>query len=250
MDKKAPWYENDDFWETVAPFLFHEKRWAATPAEVDQVVALLQVDAGASFLDMCCGPGRHSLELARRHYRVTGVDRTVKYLEKAREKAAQEGLSAEFVQEAMRYFCRPNTFDGALLLFTSFGYFENPDDNRQVLVNVYRSLKKGGTLLIEVIGKEVVARVFRERDWREFDGVMLLEERNPNEDWSKMEDRWIIINGQIRKEFKFSHWLYSASELSTLLRESGFSSLEVYGNLEGSPYDYTARRLVIVAKKE
>ncbi|KYK35874.1 MAG: methyltransferase domain-containing protein [Theionarchaea archaeon] len=246
---KNSWYENDDFWETVAPLLFGEKRWAATAVEVDQILALLRVTAHASILDMCCGPGRHSLELARRHFCVTGVDRTVQYLETAREKAEREGLCVEFVQEDMRHFCRPETFDGALLVFTSFGYFEDPNENHQVLVNMYTSLKKGGRLVIELMGKEVVARIFRERDWGEQDGVIHLEERKINKDWSKIENRWIIIHDQIKKEFKFSHWIYSASELSALLKECGFLSVEVYGDLGGTPYDCTARRLVVVAQK-
>lgn len=246
---KNSWYENDDFWETVAPLLFGENRWAATAMEVDQIVALLRVPATASILDMCCGPGRHALELARRHFCVTGVDRTAQYLEMAQKRAEREGLSVEFVQEDMRHFCRPETFDGVLLVFTSFGYFEDPDDNRQVLVNVYTSLKKGGRLVIELMGKEVLARIFRERDWGEQDGVFHLEERKFNEDWSKIENRWIIISDQTKKEFRFSHWIYSASELSALVKECEFSSVEVYGDLGGAPYDCTARRLVVVAQK-
>ena len=243
------WHENDEFWETMAPMMFGEERWAAAPVEIDQVILLLGVSPGAAILDLCCGPGRHSLELARRGFRVTGVDRTAAYLEKARKEATGEGLDIEFVQDDMRHFCRPSVFDSAMMMSTSFGYFENPAENRQVLANVYRSLKDQGTLILDVMGKEVLARIFSERDWSEHDGVVLLQERKVVRDWSWMENRWILFRNQERHEFKVSHWLYSATELSALLKECGFGSVDVYGSLEGVSYDHRARRLVVVAHK-
>jgi SAM-dependent methyltransferase len=243
------WHESDDFWETMAPMIFGNQRWDAAPVEVDQVVRLLGASPGAAILDLCCGPGRHSLELARRGFNVTGVDRTAVYIERAQEQAEAEGLAVEFVQEDMRHFCRPNVFDAAISLFTSFGYFEDPDENHQVLTNMYHSLKDEGTLILEMMGKEVLARIFRERDWSEQDGVLFLEERKVSKDWSWMENRWIMLRGQERHEFEISHWLYSAAELSAMLKECGFGSVGVYGDLEGAPYDHRARRLVAVAYK-
>ena len=83
------------------------------------IVSLLKIDPGASILDLCCGPGRHSLELSRRGFSLTGVDRTKSYLEKARKQAETEGLKVEFIQEDMRSFCKSNTFDVVINLFTS-----------------------------------------------------------------------------------------------------------------------------------
>ncbi len=247
--RDEPWYENERFWETLASSFFNEHRLAATPAETDHIITLLNLNPGASVLDLCCGPGRHSLELARRHYDVTGVDRTAHYLEKARAQAEHEGLTIEFVQDDVRHFCRPEAFDGALLMYTSFGYFETQEENRQVLINVYTSLTQGGRLLIDLKGKEVLARSFTEREWREQDGVTILEERKID-NWTKVKNRWIIFNDQGRHEFRFTIWIYSAQEMSLLLKECGFASVHVYGSLEGAPYDHTARRLVVVAEKK
>jgi SAM-dependent methyltransferase len=243
------WYEKDEFWETMANLMFAGPRWAAAPVEIEEVVALLRVKPPATILDLCCGPGRHSLELARRGFHVTGVDRTLSYLEKARQQAAAEKLEIEFVQEDMRRFSRPDAFDGVINLFTSFGYFENPAEDRQVLVNLHRSLKPGGALVMDTVGKEVLARIFRERDWREEDGVILLEERRISHDWSWIDNRWILLKDQSRREFRVSHRIYSAAELSGLLKDCGFASVETYGDLAGSPYDHLATRLVTVARK-
>lgn len=149
-----PWYEEDDFWETMAPTMFTQQRWEDTPTEVEQVITLLGVEPGAHVLDLCCGVGRHSLELARRGFCVTGVDRTQPYLDRASKQAEAEGLEVEFVHSDMRTFCRPDAFHAVVNLFTSFGYFEDPEDDRQVVLNVYRSLKAGGVFLVEMMGKE------------------------------------------------------------------------------------------------
>jgi SAM-dependent methyltransferase len=243
------WHENDLFWKVMAAKLFDARRWAGTPAEVDQILERLAPAPGAAVLDMGCGPGRHSLELARRGFRVTGVDRTARYLAQARERAAAEGLAVEFVEEDMRRFERPGAFDAALSMYTTFGYFEEAAENEQVLANLYRALKGGGALLMELMGKEVLARIFEVRSWREQEGVMWLEERRIEKDWRWIENRWILIEGAERHEFQLSHWVYSAGELMGMLEAQGFGAVEVFGSLEGAPYDQNAQRLVVVTRK-
>jgi SAM-dependent methyltransferase len=243
------WHEQDTFWVKWAPVLFHERRWEKTQEEVTNIISLLKISPGSFVLDLCCGPGRHSLELARRGFSVIGVDRTKTYLEKARKQAEIEGLKVEFIQEDMRSFCKPNTFDVAINLFTSFGYFEDIDDDKKVITNVYRSLKNRGVFLIDIMGKEVLARIFRERDWYEVNNIIVLEERKICRNWSWIENRWIMIKDGKMEEYKISLRLYSAAELTALLNDCGFNAIEVYGDLMGAPYDHTAKRLVLVAHK-
>jgi hypothetical protein len=100
-----------------------------------------------------------------------------------------------------------------------------------------------------MMGKEVLARIFRERDWHEENGTIFLEERKLSNGWSWIQNRWIMIKGGERKEFTFSLRLYSGEELSSLLSESGFNSVELFGDLSGMPYDHAANRLVAVAIK-
>lgn len=243
------WHEQDDFWTKWAPFMFHERRWEQAQEEAANIISLLQISPKASILDLCCGPGRHSLQLARTGFSVTGVDRTKTYLQKARKQARREGLNIKFIRDDMRDFCRPNTFDIAINLFTSFGYFEDISDDRKVIANVYRSLKDNGVFLMDTMGKEILARVFRERDWYETNGVLVLQERKVCHDWSWIENRWIMIKDGKIEEHLLSHRLYSAMELAALLEDCGFSAVDAYGDLTGTPYDHTARRLVIVAHK-
>ncbi len=249
MRKRKPWYEKKDFWHTTGLFLFGKARWKMASEEVEHVISLLQLKPKAKVLDLCCGVGRHSIGFARRGFKVTGVDLTAHYLKEARQRAKKAKLNIKFIKDDMRRFRKRNTYDVVINLFGSFGYFENQRDDFKVAKNVYNSLKKNGSFIIEIMGKEILARIFQKRDWYEIGGMMILEERKTSEDWSRIHSRWIILEGRKRKEFNISMQLYSAVELSALLKNIGFRKINVYGDLTGSPYDQNAKRLVVVAHK-
>lgn len=248
----TPWFADEAFWTTYAPIMFDGPRWAEVPAVVDSIERLASPPRGASVLDACCGPGRHSLELASRGYRVTGVDLTAAYLEAARESAAAFGVEAEFVRADIRAFERPATFDLAINLYTSFGYFEDPTDDLAALARLRASLKPGGALVLETIGKETAARDFVEGEWFERDGMTILTEYSVVGSWEGLRNRWVVIRpgaGGIEKtDRSFVLRLYSASELRAALLAAGFDSVAIFGNLEGAPYDQKATSLVALAR--
>jgi SAM-dependent methyltransferase len=263
------WFDDDSLWAFLGPIIFGEGFSKPAAEQVDGVLALAGVPAGASILDLPCGVGRHSLEFARRGYRVVAADRTQSYLDKARQCAAAEGLSdrIEFVRADMREFARPGDaprFDLAVNLFTSFGYFDDPADDRRVAAGFLAALRPGGKLILELVGKEIVARIFRPRDWRDGpDNTIVLESREVARDFSWIENRWTILTPRSdakpgadgrpvafdRREIRFGHRLYSAAELSCLLGAVGFVNIKVYGTLTGAPYDQNAQRLVVVGEK-
>jgi SAM-dependent methyltransferase len=141
------WFEDDTLWESLESFLFSQLRSGAlTVREAEQILTLVHSPPDAAVLDLCCGPGRHSLEFARRGFQVTGVDRTARYLATARAAATREGLTVEFVQEDMRHFHRSEAFDLALNLFSSFGYFEDRADDLRGLCRKFSFEAIGGML--------------------------------------------------------------------------------------------------------
>jgi ubiquinone/menaquinone biosynthesis C-methylase UbiE len=190
--------------------------------------------------------------MARRGFDVTGVDRTASYLEEAESRARSEGLDVEWVEADMREFRRENTFDLAVLLYSSLGFFESREENRRVLEHGRASLRSGAPLVLEMASKETMARNFHPRTWDELDdGSVFLEERRPTEGWKWMENRWIRIHPDGRREsFELRFRLYAGSELERLLRDAGFGSVDLYGSLEGRPYDREANRLVAVARED
>ena len=251
MPAPNAWYDEDAFWHLFEPVLFSPQRIARAKDEVDSLARLLPIGQGALLLDLCCGTGRHSLELARRGCLVTGVDRTGAYIEKARAAAAQESLAAVFAVADMRDYCEPGRFDVVVNLFGSFGYFEDPDDDRRVVASAYASLRPGGQFLIETMGKEILARGFQATDWEEReDGMLLLSEKRVTQNWSRAETRWIAIRGTQRAEYRVSVRSYSAVELSALLSEGGFAEVRIYGSLDGLEYNQSAPRLVVLGRKQ
>jgi SAM-dependent methyltransferase len=246
---ETPWYDQDDFWETIGPLIFTSKITEAAPQDVEHAIAMLKLEPGARICDLCCGIGRHSLELARRGFQVTSVDRTAHYLDQAKAKADAAGLDIEFVHKDARDFHRPDSFDAVINLYTSFGYFAEPRENIAVLENIFASLKSGGKLLMELMGKEVLARIFQARDWREENGIILLEERKVGKNWEFAENRWILFKNGKKCEHTFNLKLYSAVELCEMLSRCGFRDMETFGGLDGSPYDQNANRLTVLGHK-
>jgi len=116
-------------------------------------------------------------------------------------------------------------------------------------MNVCRSLKPGGMFIIDTHGKETLARTFQERRWEEKDGVIWLQESRVSQNWSWMHGRWIMLKDNKRIEGEISHRLYAGTEMVALLTECGFSQVDIYGNLDGSPYDHKAQRLIVVGYK-
>ncbi len=244
------WYDKDQWWEGTGKKLFPPQAWELAPQQVEQVMALAALEPPVRVLDLPCGVGRHTLEFARMGCQVTAVDRTAAYLDEARARADELGLAVEFVQADMREFQRPEAFDLAVNLFTSFGYFEDPDEDLRVLLNFHASLRPGGALVMELMGKEVLARIYRPRNWYELeDGTIVLEGSTVTKDWTWVESRWILIkDGQVL-EYPVSHRLYGASDLRQVLEQAGFDPIRVYGDLAGSAYDQNAQRLIAIARK-
>jgi len=271
------WFEDESFWIEYAYLMFDEKRWAEVPAVIDGIEKLTSLrspradkaseggavggaagNSGAAggdlslapaVLDACCGPGRHSLELARRGWRVTGLDLTQPYLEAARESAYAEGYDIEFVRGDVREFRRPGAYDLCLNLFTSFGYFEDRADDLAALSNFRASLKPGGALVLETIGKETAARDFVEGEWFERGGWTVCTEYGVVGAWEGLKNRWLLIREGERVDRSFVQRLYSGVEMRGILLEAGFDAVELFGGTDGRPYDEKAASLVAVARR-
>jgi SAM-dependent methyltransferase len=247
--KPSAWFEDESFWELAFPYMFPDKSFAAAE---EQVVHFSEL-TGSPFsrvLDLCCGPGRHSIPLARRGAAVTGVDRSSFLLEKARARAESENLSIEWIQEDMRAFVRPGQFDLAISLFTSFGYFEKEEDNLSVLRNIHTSLVPGGWFIVDVLGKEILARRFAPSAVEELaDGTTMIERREIIADWSRTRATWILIQNNQATRWVLNTALYSGQELANLLRTARFKDVRLNGTWKGGPYDLNAERLIAVAGK-
>jgi len=245
----ANWFEDEGLWSSTYRFMFPATSFDQAVEHADQIADLSGVHNGA-LLDLCCGPGRYAVPLALRGFSVTGVDRTSFLLDRARDYAVEKGAAIEWVLEDMRHFIRADSFDLAINMFTSFGYFDDPAENMGVLRNVHASLKRQGVFMIDVAGKEILARIFESTGSKELqDDSLIVQRRRVTDDWSRMENEWLIIRDGSTRTLRLRHWIYSGRELREMLEAAGFSSVTIHGDLDGSPYNQLAKRLVAVARK-
>jgi SAM-dependent methyltransferase len=264
MKYSEEWFNDTDFWKNFAPIIFDDKHWSEVPEVADSVTRLAglklygsasRADGGPRALDLCCGMGRITAELARRGFAMTGVDITESFLETAREDALYEGLDIEYVRADARSFVRPDFFDTAMNLYISFGYFEDSGDDLIMLRNVYESLKPGGSFIVETLGKEIAVRDFIPGEWFERAGYTVLTEYKAVDSWAALKNRWILIpkaerpNGT-RIEKTFTQRLYAATELRALLLKAGFAGVELYGGWDEREYDHDAEILIAVGRKD
>jgi SAM-dependent methyltransferase len=148
----------------------------------------------------------------------------------------------------MRVFRRPETFDLAISMFSSFGYFAERVDDRQVLANLHDSLRPGGIALIDVMSKELTGRFWDTRV-SEAEGVTRVERHEIIENWTRIQSRWILIRNDSVQRFEYRVRLYSGLELTDLLKDVGFTNVALYGDLDGRPYGPSGTRLIAVAQK-
>jgi SAM-dependent methyltransferase len=243
------WFEDEDFWNATYDFMFSESNFGAAVADVPKVIALSGRTDGA-VLDMCCGPGRYSVPFAKQGFAVTGVDRTAFLLNKARAYAEQEGVNVTWVHSDMRHFVEPGKFNLALNLYTSFGFFDDIDENRAVLRNLYASLTTSGVLVMEMASKERLAKIFQPTGSNALpNGDVLFERRFIADGWEQIENEWTIVSGGRAKTYRLRFWLFTGRELKDLLYSAGFQHVKVYGDFDGAAYGVNASRLVAVARK-
>ncbi|MEU7229045.1 class I SAM-dependent methyltransferase [Streptomyces chrestomyceticus] len=239
-------FQDDDFWTEFYDFLFSDNRYTQAEELLD-TSPLLSFPAGARVLDLCCGPGVFTVPLARRGFGVTGVDRSPAMLDRARKRAADAGVTARYVQADMREFSEPGAFDVVLNMFTSFGYFEDPADNARVLRTMHDCLAPGGTLLLDMAGKELLARRVTPPKVVQRGDDLLVQTDTVLDDWARLRSDWVLVRGDRVTRTSLVWFVYSAVELRRMAGEAGFQEVEVFGGFDGRPYDQDAERLVLRA---
>jgi len=135
-------------------------------------------------------------------------------------------------------------------MFTSFGYFDDKREDMIVLENVYASLKPGGAFLIEVLGKERLAKVLQATTSSVLpDGTLMVERHEIFDDWTRVRNEWLLIRQGKVKSFKFHHTIYSGLELRDRMQRVGFVDVTLRGNLDGDEYGPNAERLIAIGRK-
>jgi D-alanine-D-alanine ligase len=230
---------------------------AITRSEIDLFSEILHLLPDSEILDLCCGQGRHTLELARRGFvNVQGLDRSHYLIQRARSTAKKEALNLRFREgDARKLPHATDKFDVVMILGNSFGYFETIADDLQVLREVFRVLKPSGRLLIDVSDGEYLKANFETRTWEWLDKKhYVCRERSLSADGQRMISREIITHaekGVLADQF-YAERLYTREGLTALIDQAGFSQIEVHAEIStqsqrNQDLGMMAQRLVVTA---
>ncbi|UCG79487.1 MAG: methyltransferase domain-containing protein [Nitrospirota bacterium] len=233
-----------------------------TKDEMDRFISIMGIEKNSSVLDLCCGQGRHSLELAKRGFiNVTGLDRSHYLVTKARATAKKNGHRVMFKEGDARKLPFPDdTFDFVMLLGNSFGYFESLHDDLQVLKEIRRVLMPWGKLLIDVSDGPYLKQNFEPRSWEWIDNkYFVCRERSLSKHKDRLISREVITHvkkGIISDQF-YAERLYSFETLGNLLFRADLSDITSHTEIftrskRNQDLGMMAKRIVIsaIAKKE
>lgn len=204
-----------------------------TPVEVDQLEALLRIHPPRRVLDLPCGQGRHSIELARRGYDVTGVDLSPFMLEVAKTRAAAAGVQVRWREGDMRRPIRGESFDVILNLFTSFGYFADPADDQRVLTAGAAMLAPGGHLLLEVINGARIMNNFQSREWFTVGRAAVMEARTLDRSSQRMVVERTVSIPPDEETSVHAIRLYTGEQIDAAMRAAGFGQVDLHGDWDG-----------------
>jgi SAM-dependent methyltransferase len=261
---------NDPFFREVWPAIAGAVTGhrAGSEAELLPLLRRLRVRRRARVIDVPCGFGRHSILLARRGYRVTGVDFGPELLAQARNEARRKGVTVDFRRGDMRRLRFRAQFDLLLNLFTSFGYFGDAGDQR-VLELFHRVLKPGGWLVLHTINRDFIVRHYKPHDRVHLPGFRL--EQRSRLDWptSITHGEWIVrwdsaaaarrllgAKGAKPRSLRtvprrgWTHLrVYSCHELLHMLERAGFRNIQAFGGFRGESVSFDRRWLLLLGRR-
>lgn len=223
-----------------------------TISEIDFLEKKLHLKKGSRILDCPCGHGRHSIELARRGYGVTGQDINSFFLNKAKKASTFSNLSVNWIKGDMRKVQFENEFDVILCLFSSLGYFERDVEHQKVFDQNAKALKFGGRFVLDVINRDYFVRTYQKRSWKKLaDGsIVICENDFDHLTGRNLEKRLRMWKNGKREEVSHFVRIYTIPELVAMLNNSGLNISEMYGDFNANPITFFSKRYILIATKD
>jgi len=246
---QADWYKT--FFQGVALDLWRNAvSEEQTEAEVDFLIAALGADPGARLLDVPCGNGRHARGLAKRGYKLTGVDLSEEFIEEARQRSRKASLDVEWCLDDMRNLPDEPMFDGAYCMGNCFGYTEHAG-TQEFVAAVARALKPGARFVIETgMAAESVLPALAETEWLRMGDILLLIQNDYCVSASRLDTEYTFIRDGKSETRVSSHYVYTLAELERLMVGAGLSVQARLASTRQAPFELGDERLLLVSQKD
>lgn len=224
-----------------------------TAAEAEFFVAQLQLQPGASVLDVPSGNGRHAIALAQQGFKVTGVDISAEMLSKSQDDARQAGLTdnsvIRFESHDMRELAFKQQFDGAFCAGNSFGYF-TPDDTMRFLQGVAAALKPTGRFLIDTsMAAESFFVTGGVKEWVEVGDILMLIENVYLPTEARVDSNLTFLRNGKSEKRTASHYVHTVGEIVRMLGAVGLVTVAAHATIDGDPFELGCDRLFLVSQK-
>ena len=247
MAAESTWYKEAFRLDYEA--VYSHRDAAEAGRQLDFFEAQVQLPRGARVLDLGCGTGRHTAELARRGYVSIGLELIVERLREARRAVESAGAIPHFIRADMRRIPLREELDAAVSFFTSFGYFEADAENAEVLREVGRILRPGGRFLLDYLNRDQVTRHLVPHDTIERDGVTIHQERWVDLRRGRIEKRVTLERDGDRQGYVESVRMFTLSELKAMLSAADLVVDALYGDFDGQPLGPDSPRAIVLATK-
>jgi len=247
-EKRIPtnWYHEFFESELWAQVHVKSKTQEQTLKEVEFVKKVVAKDGALDILDLPCGTGRHSIELAKEGHRVVGVDGSKRLLQIANENSFNLANKPEWILADMRDYRKLKSFDVVMTLWGSLGYFSDVE-TQKMFTNIRESLKPNGVLIFDQpVLDTFLLRGMSPNHWSEHDGLYIMEKTNWIAETGRNESEWVFVNEGKISSYKSSIRIYSFHELNNMLLAAGFTSIKAFGSVELKPFS-VGDRLFCVA---
>ncbi|MDE0078828.1 MAG: methyltransferase domain-containing protein [Caldilineaceae bacterium] len=242
----------NDFFSDGSPFLRHPLLTAErTRQEIDFLVDALPLSPGARVLDVGCGFGRHSVELARRRFRVLGIDPAAAMIRAARANAHEAGVVVDFQQVAAEGYFTAEPFDAALCLFTTLGQVPpaSVDDNRDLLTTVFDSLKEGGRFALELPQKEPALDALKPSDRFGSDTSYAQIHRSYEAGTGIVTEQFHIVSPDGSQDFHLRYRLFTRQDVTSLLTAAGLQLRKGYDGYTGADLTADSPAMLFICAK-
>jgi len=220
-----------------------------TESEVNFILDNIKLKKGINVLDIACGAGRHSIELAKKGFNVTGIDYSKDLLNEAKKRAAKKILKINFILGDIRSFHVHGSQDLVIMMGNSFGYFDN-QDNEKVLKNINEALKPGGYFVLDLPNTRGILRNINTVSQNDIpSGYVLTKNLSYDESSKILSLYWeFYLHGKKSRYFG-ELYLYSHDEIEEILNKHNFKIIKETGSYDGIKYSIDSPRLILIAQK-
>ena len=220
-----------------------------TKKECEFIIKECGIEPENKILDLACGHGRHSIKLAKRQFKVTGIDINRRFIEHAERNSREQGLVIDFKIGNMLNIEYNNEYDCIILLFNSFGFLDR-EDGIKFIQKIRSAIRSNGKVFFDIKNRDNILRELTSCQITEKGKDLMIDRLSFNPRKGTTTNNRIYIKDGVRYDTPFTMQLYNFSELEELLSNGGLKITKLYGDWNGKEFSEDSRRIIAIIEKK